>query len=391
MKFVRVIWPLAAAAFASGTQTYVFAGMLADIAGDLGVSIGLAGQLATAFAATFAVAAPAAAGAVGRFERRRVLWLALAAIAAINAASAFAPGYAGLLALRIAAGLAATCVVPIAAATAVALVPPEMRGRGLALVTGGTTVAFMLGIPVGSAIGGFWGWRATFVFAALLAAFAAVVVRLGVPKTPPRQGPPVALAKLARAPEAVSAFAATFLGFMAMFSVVAYVGPVVSAATGVSGAAVGLFQACVGVGSLVGVPLGGLLVDRGRGRVTQLVVFALMVVILAAYAGLLAGFVRGFAPAALAFLSFSGAAALFALIPVTQARLVGSAPESAPTLLGLNSSIMFLGQGAGAVAGGLAMDHLGFASIGLVGAAAALVGLVLTIAGGRLPSSSAAA
>ena len=170
MSLFRSVGPLAAATFATGTQTYVFSGLLADLAQDLGVSIGAAGQLATAFAITFAIAAPIMGGLLSNMERRRILVLALATVALLNTAAALAAGYGSLLGLRILAGLAATCINPIAAAAAVALVPASQRGRALAIVTAGMTVAFMMGIPLGSAIGGLFGWRATFLFAASLAA-----------------------------------------------------------------------------------------------------------------------------------------------------------------------------------------------------------------------------
>ena len=121
MSLARTIWPLTIASFASGTQAYVFAGLLGDLARDLSVSLGAAGQLAAAYAITFALAAPCAAALAGRRDGRRVLTLALAAVAVINALAAAAPTFAALIGLRVLAGLAATFIVPIASAAAIAL------------------------------------------------------------------------------------------------------------------------------------------------------------------------------------------------------------------------------------------------------------------------------
>ncbi len=391
MNFARAVWPLAAATFASGTQAYVFAGLLGDMALDLNVSIGGAGQLATAYAVTFALAAPFAGGIAGAFERRRLLMLALIAAAAINGVAALAPTYSALFGLRIAAGLAATFVLPIAASTAIALAPPEARGRALALVAGGTSIAFVFGIPTGSGIGGAFGWRATFIYAALISLAAAAIVRLLIPPVAPSPRPSGSLIDTLRRPGVMHALACTFLGFAAMFTVVAYVGPVVTAITGATGGTVGLFQLCVGFGSLIGVPLGGALTDRGYGRAIPLSVFSSMIVTLSAYSLLLGGGVTTGASTLLAVIILIGAASLFTLIPAMQARLVASAPDAAPLLLGLSGSIMFLGQGAGAMFGGFIADHVGFAAIGVAGAAVAAFALAFNIVATRAATAEPAA
>ncbi|MBY0332486.1 MAG: MFS transporter [Acetobacteraceae bacterium] len=385
MSLLRSIGPLAAASFATGTQTYVFAGLLGEMASELGVGIGAAGQLATAYAVTFALAAPLLGGLLAARERRGVLLAALLAVAGLNLAAALAMGFAALLGLRIAVGVAAAAVTPIASAAAIALVPPAQRGRALAMVSSGMVVAFILGIPLGSAIGGLFGWRATFLFAAVLALGAALLVRLALPVVQPGPRSPGALADALGSPSVRACLLITLLGFTATFTVVAYIGPVVTALTGATGAGVGAFQACIGVGALIGVPLGGVLADRGLGRPALAGAFAAMVATLAAYTLLLGGVAAGVAPALLGLVILVGAAALFLVMPIIQARLVEAVPAAAPLLLGLNGSMVFLGQGAGALIGGLVTDHAGTPAIGLVGAAIAVIGLGLALAARRRP------
>ena len=385
---------LAAATFAIGTQTYVFAGLLADMARDFGVPLGAAGQVATAFSATFALAAPLAAGLAARRERRAVLSAALLATAVCNLLAALAPGFAALIGLRIAAALAAAFVTPIASATAVLLVPPERRGKALAVVMSGLTVAFTLGIPLGSAVGGWFGWRSTFVFAALLALLAAGVVRAALPPVPAPAAARPALGPLLRAPGVRSSFALTFLGFAATFTVVAFLGPVVNVATGLSGGAVGPFQALVGLGSLAGVALGGWIADGPRERGTVAALFGAMALTLALYTPLLAGIVAPpAATVALGAVILVGAAALFALTPAIQARLARAAPAAGPVLFGLNGAMVFAGQGAGALVGGLVTEVAGFAAVGAAGAVVALLAaaVALSPAGAAMPRPLSAA
>lgn len=380
MSLVRSIGPLAAASFATGTQTYVFAGLLGEMAGELGIGIGTAGQLASAYAVVFALAAPLLGGLLAAEERRRVLLLALLAVAALNLAAAAAMGFAALLGLRIAVGIAAAAVTPIASAAAIALVVPAQRGRALAMVSSGMVVAFLLGIPLGSSIGGLFGWRATFVFAAMLALGAALLVRLALPAVPAGPRPAGALTDALQQPSVRASLLITLLGFAGTFTVVAYIGPIVTAVTGATGAGVGAFQLCIGLGALAGVPLGGVLADRGLGRRALAGAFTTMAVTLASYTLLLQGMAIAVAPLLLGLVILLGAAALFLVMPIIQARLVAAAPAAAPLLLGLNGSMVFLGQGAGALIGGLVTDHAGPAAIGLVGAALAAVGLGVALA-----------
>jgi DHA1 family inner membrane transport protein len=313
-----------------------------------------------------------------RYDRRAILTMALIATAAINLVAALTPGFGSLVGLRVAAALAAAFINPIASATAVMLSAPERRGRALALVTAGLTVAFTLGIPFGSVIGGQFGWRATFVFAGLLALLAALVVRTQLPAVPAPPPAKRSLGALFGERRILSSFALTFLGFAATFTVVAYLGPVVNRATGLSGAAVGPFQACIGIGSIIGVVIGGRIADAHHLRGAVAALFAVMAATLAAYTPLLSE--PGQAAILLGVVILLGAAALFTLIPIIQTRLARAAPAAGPVLFGLNGTMIFAGQGAGALLGGLVAETTGFAMIGIAGALVAALGLAVGLA-----------
>lgn len=377
---------LALASFATGTQSFVFGGLLDDMARDLGVSVGVVGQLASLYAATVALGAPFAAAVAGRFERRGVLAVALVAMAGANLAAMFAPGYAALLVLRIAAALAACVITPLATTAAMAVAPPERRGRAFAIVTGGITIALVLGVPMGSVVGAAFGWRASFAFAAALVLCAAAMLRLSLPRLP---APPAAerrpVGEALRLPAVRTALAFTLLGFTSIFSVAAYLGPIAIRATGLGGAAIGGFQAAVGIGAILGVMLGGRIAERSRGRGAPFAIFAAMLATLLAYAPLLVlgpGIGTSAAAAALGLVVLLGAGALFTLIPLVQVRLAAAAPEAGPVLFGLNGSMVFAGQGAGALLGGVVADTLGYAAIGPAGAAVAGLALLIVAATG---------
>jgi predicted MFS family arabinose efflux permease len=371
---------LALAAFASATQSFVFAGMLNEMARDLSVSVAAAGQIATVYALAFALSAPFVAAATARLPRRGLIAGGLAVLGLINLALMFSGSYGSLLAWRILAGVASGAVVPAATAAATALVPPEQRGRAIATVIGGTTFAFLLGIPLGSVVGEVFGWQASFGFAGVLALAAAGAILLLLPRLPGEAASPGGGLGAVMRPGVRPTLLVTLAGFTAIFSVAAYIGPAVEAVAGLSGTGVGAMQALVGVASLVGIPIGARLADRGSVRAALLLPLGVVAAHLLQAALLVwpagGGWLATGLQAATILLS---AASLFALTPVISARLVLLVPDARSVVLAANSSSLFLGQAMGAALGGGAIAVVGLPGIGLAGALAAGICFLLLL------------
>src|SRR3569623_663785 len=149
---MSVFW-LALSAFAIGTEGFVIAGLLPSIATDLSISVSAAGQLVTAYALTYAVGSPILAVALNNIDRRTVLALALSTFIAGTLAAMVASNYALLLASRMLMALGSGLCMPTALAVSVAVAAPERRGRAVALVTSGLTVAPVIGVPLGNLVG----------------------------------------------------------------------------------------------------------------------------------------------------------------------------------------------------------------------------------------------
>ena len=372
----RRIWLLTAAQFASATGAYAFVGLLARLAEDLGVSVATAGQLASAYALTYAVCGPPVAALTARIDRRRLLTIGLGLVSVLNLATAITPDFATALGLRIATGVSATLVLPGVAASM--LVPPEQRGRAMAIVLAGLTLAFTFGIPLGSTIGGGFGWRATFAFAGLLAGGAAIAVRLGLPKLPSTDQGGAGSLRLALRPAILAVLGTTGLAFAGLYCIAAYLGPIVTAAAGIEGAGIGAVQAFVGIGSLAGIAVGGRVADS-RGPAMPVALFSLLALALAGYSAVLLLPPAGWLAVPLAALVFTGSFALFALAPLVQARLLGLAPRDRAVALALNGAVIFAGQGTGAAFGGAVIAAGGLAWNGLAGAFAAALGAALAL------------
>lgn len=388
------IFILAFASFAFGTQTYVFAGLLDRLANDLGVSIGTAGQLASVFAIVYAVAAPVLAGLAASYNRKRILVVALLILCVLNVAAAYMPDFASLLTIRVLSGLASALVMPVAAAAAATLVPPDKRGRALSIVLGGMVLSFVIGIPLGSVVGDAFGWRATFTFTGVLALVAALAVGAILPIVPNADRAGLRVLAIAFERHVLTNLLFTMIAFGATFCVIAFVGPVVTAISGLEGRGVGLMQAIIGAGMIIGVVVGGIIADRSHSARVVAVAFIVMAVTLAGYSVLMTTSDRVGGPASIAGLVaviLFGAAALFTLSPVIQTRLVEAAPKTVTVVLALNASMIFLGQGLGTIVGGFAIESLGLASVGLTGAVVAVLGILFALMAPRSRPVPAAA
>ncbi|MGW4378796.1 MFS transporter [Kitasatospora sp. NPDC004531] len=345
---------LALGTFAVGTDAFVLAGFLPAVASSLHVSTAAAGQSVSLFAAVYALASPLLAVATARLPRRTLLLGALLLLAAANALCALAPDYPVLLAGRALAALGAAAFTPTAGATAAALVRAESRGRALAVVIGGLTVATALGVPLGRVAAVGLGWRAALGAVAALSVLAALAVARTLPQLPGAAPVPLRSRLSAlRRPGVLAVLPLTVLGMAACYVPYSYSVPVL-AAVGVSGrVAVPVALVLYGAGAVAGNLAAGRWTDR-VGAVRVLTVgYAVMAVSFAALAALAA--TRSHSLLAVAALAFLWGASSWCQTPAQQHRLLAAAPEQAPLVVSLNSSAIYLGIGAGTVLGGVAL------------------------------------
>lgn len=347
--------------FAFGSAGFIFAGLLEPMAADLGVSTAVAGQLQTAYVLTSAVLGPAAAWALGRMDRKVVIMLGLGLALLMHLACAVAPDFRSLLVVRALAGVAAALSGSTASVAAAALAPPERRGSALALVTGGMTLAFVVGIPIGSVVGSIFDWRATFIVAAVLTALPLAGVLLFLPRVP---APPQREAGRLDLRAIWPLYATGFLTFAANMTLNLYIGPIVRVGAGVTGAGVALFQSMIGFGAAAGLWLGGRAADRGAGKAWILQSIGFQSVAMCMHWAA----THNLAPAGLASQAlvlgaiFLAATAIFCISPVTQSGLV-QMTGGAPVALALNGSVFSMGQALGATLGGVALATFGVPAI----------------------------
>jgi predicted MFS family arabinose efflux permease len=165
---------LAGAIFVSVTSEFLPTGLLPDMARDLHVSVSRVGLLVTIFAGTVVVSTTPLAALTRRYSRKGLVVVVLLVNAAAGVLAALAPNYEVLVGARVLGGLAHGLFWAVVGAYAAHLVPKHQIGRAIAITSGGGTAAFVLGVPVGTALGHALGWRLAF------AAIAVVMVVLTV-------------------------------------------------------------------------------------------------------------------------------------------------------------------------------------------------------------------
>jgi MFS transporter, DHA1 family, inner membrane transport protein len=366
---------LAAGAFGIGTTEFVIMGLLPDVARDLDVSIPAAGLIVAGYAAGVVVGAPILAILTAGLPRKGALIGLMALFAFGNMLCALAPSYGFLMAARVLTAFSHAAFFGIGAVVAADLAPRNQRAQAMSLMFAGLTLANVLGVPGGTALGQALGWRASFGCVALIGAIAASGVALFVP----REARPKASNVLRefgvlsdrRVVIGMAMSAASAASFFAVFT---YIAPILETVTGVSPRGVTGLLVVYGVGLTVGNLVGGRLGDWNALRTIAWLFLALMAV--------LAAFTVTSHYAALAGVTmFVWGIVSFALVSPLQMRVIDVA-RGAPNLVStLNQGAFNIGCGLGAWFGAIPI-HLGagYDATPWVGVAIALLGLALTLA-----------
>ncbi|MEC3918238.1 MFS transporter [Nocardia sp. CDC160] len=363
---------LALGTFAVGTDSFILAGFLPDLAGALRVSTATAGLAVTVFAAAYALGSPVLATLTARLPRRTLLVSALLVLALANLGSALAPTFAILLATRILAALGAAAFTPNAGAVASALVEPEKRARALAVVVGGLTIATALGVPLGDLLGHWLGWRSALTGVAIVCVIAAAGVAAWVPALPGNPYVPlVTRLSVLRNRSVATVLPLTVLGMGAAYVAYAYAVPALGA-LGIGASSTAWVLMLYGAGAVAGNLSSGYATDRWGATRVLTVGYALMAAALAVMGVLAAS--ETHIPALVGLLAFAWGAASWCQTPAQQHRLIAAAPQESGLVVALNASCIYFGIGAGTLLGGITIGH-GVAAMYGLAAAVAVIGL----------------
>ncbi|WNJ80313.1 MFS transporter [Cedecea neteri] len=365
---------LAMSAFAIGTTEFVIMGLLPEVAGDLHVSIPVAGWLISGYALGVAIGAPIMALLTARLPRKLSLILLMVIFIVGNLLCALALSYNFLMLARVITALCHGAFFGIGAVVAASLVPAGRKASAVALMFTGLTLANVLGVPIGTWFGQLYGWRATFWGVAVIGviAFLALVVSLPSQKDEEATDLKSEIKALAHGKLWLSLSMTVFFS-AAMFALFSYVAPMLLQVTGITPEGVSWTLFLIGAGLTVGNILGGRLADW-RVSFSLLLSFSLIAVF-----SLLFSWTSHAAWLAEITL-FLWAMAAFATVPALQINVVLHGKEAPNLVSTLNIAAFNVGNALGAWVGGTVIDRgFGLTAVPVAAAALAVVGLILCL------------
>ncbi|CEJ10493.1 Purine ribonucleoside efflux pump NepI [bacterium YEK0313] len=367
---------LALGVFGLVTAEFLPASLLTPMARDLGITEGIAGQAVTATAVVGAIAAPTMAIATRRLDRKILMWILTSLLIASSLTAAFAASLGTLLLARVALGVALGGFWAMSGAMTMRLVPARLLPRAMSIILAGVSVATVCAAPVGAYVGDVWGWRTAFLIAAGVGAVTLFAQVATLPNLPPAGIAGLrTLVEVARRPALWIGLIFILLIASGHFAGFTYVRAFLEQVPVMDVATISLVLLAFGIGGFFGNLAGGVLAERSLRMAAGLapLLIAVSTLVLLAF-----GASPTTATVAVATWGFA-----FGAIPVSvQTWMLRAAPDQAESAGGLMVTAFQVAIAAGAVVGGLLVDHAGVASaFGYAGAATLLAALTAFLLG----------
>ncbi|WP_148358655.1 MFS transporter [Peribacillus simplex] len=376
MKNTWKIYMLTLISFVVGTSQFVIVGTLDQVAASVDVSVATAGQLITVFALGNAIGTPFVMVATSKMDQRKQLLLALAIILLGVIGVIALPGFGFLMASRVLLGIGTGVFVVTAYGIAAKLATPGRQGGAMANVAMGYSSSLVFGVPLGRMIASSYDWKVIFWGIGLFSLLAIFAVARTIPVMESEAA--VSLGKrlaLLKNPRVALTLGVTFFVFISYSILNTYITPFLTAVIPTMKGKLSIILLSMGIASLIGSKVGGLLADRigiVRTLVGSMAVHIISLVLLSTVSGF------GWVMVTLPLLMIWEVAA-WTFGPTQNFNLVSLTPEASGIVLSLNSSFVQLGFAAGAGIGGIVAGRSSIQEISWVGATSVVIALLIGV------------
>ncbi|EPA3165829.1 MFS transporter [Yersinia enterocolitica] len=339
------------------TAEYLPASLLTPMAADLGVTEALAGQAVTVTAVVALFAGLMVPRLTRNYDRRNVLLGFTMLMIASNLLVALSSSLAVLLVMRILLGIALGGFWSMAAAVAMQLVPAKSVPRALSIIFSGIAVGTVVSIPLGSYLGGLYGWRSAFLAASLVGVLTLLFQLFTLPGMAPRKMMITAsVMDLLRRPGIAMGMTGCVIAHTGQYALFTYIRPALENIAQLDVDRLSLILLGFGVANFIGTLLAGWLMERSL-RLTLILMPAL--VGLAALGMILLPLEE---KGLMLFVALWGMA--FGGVPVAWSNWVArSVPDQAETAGGMVVAAVQSSIAAGAALGGLLFSISGVTGV----------------------------
>ena len=354
-------------AFIFNTSEFIPIGLLSDIASDFAITESKAGVLITVYAWIVALASLPLMLAFSKAENKKLMLSIVALFIASHVLSGFSTNYYMLMLSRAGVACAHAIFWSIVTPLAVRVAPEGRRSTALSLIITGSSVAMIVGLPLGRAVGLLVGWRATFLLIAALSAIVFIILAASLPKTPSDNEVSIkSLPALLRTPGLGGIYLLTVIIITGHYTSYSYIEPFLAQVAGMSNTLITIVLSIFGIVGIIGSYFFAKYFDRHqftfiRFAVAGISIFTLLLLPSASN------------KATVILICILWGLAINSYNLSFQSEILQVAPHGTAIAMSIYSGIYNVGIGAGALVGGNVCSYMGISNIGFVGGAIGLV------------------
>lgn len=365
-KWLPVI-SLTLSTFIFNTSEFIPIGLLTSIADDFAITESKAGLLITIYAWVVALASLPLMMAFAKTENKKLMLSLVALFTASHILSGFSNSYVMLMISRIGVACSHAVFWSIVTPLAVHVAPEGHRSTALSMIITGSSIAMIVGLPLGRAVGLMVGWRVTFLLIAILSAIVLCLLAAFLPKVPSDNNISLkTLPTLVSTPALLCIFVMTALTITGHFTAYSYIEPFLGQAAGFTNGEITMVLSAFGVIGIIVSVLFSKYYDRHQFAFLRVAVLGICI------CTLLLGISSGNSFIMVCICLLWGLSINCFNISL-QSCIIDYSPFGTAIAMSIYSGIYNVGIGAGALVGGIVCSHIGIPFVGYVGGAVSLV------------------